>query len=69
MPLVSVLTPCFNSARFIENCIQSVLSQDYSEIEFIVQDGGSTDGTVEILKKYSDRISWASEKIKANPMA
>lgn len=64
MPLVSVLTPCFNSARFIENCIQSVLSQDYPDIEFIVQDGGSTDGTIDILKKYSDRISWVSEKDK-----
>ena len=63
-PLVSVVTPSFNSAKFIERCIKSVLSQDYPYMEHIVQDGGSTDGTVDILKRYEGRIKWYSEKDK-----
>src|SRR3989338_6588754 len=61
-PLVSVLTPSYNNANFIKKCIESVLAQDYPHVEMIVQDGGSTDGTVEILKRYSGRIDWRSEK-------
>ena len=61
-PLVSILTPSYNSAAYIEKCIQSVLSQNYPWIEIIIQDGGSKDGTVDILERYSDRISWRSEK-------
>ena len=52
-PLVSIVTPCLNSARFIEATIQSVLAQDYPRIEHIVMDGGSTDGTLDILKRRS----------------
>lgn len=58
---VSIITPSFNQAQFIDRTIQSVLKQDYSELEFIVMDGGSTDGTLEILTQYSDRIIWKSE--------
>lgn len=60
-PLVSIVTPCFNQADFIEEMIQSVTSQDYQPIEHIVIDGGSTDGTLEILKKYQEHLYWISE--------
>jgi len=53
-PLVSIVTPCLNFAAFIEETIQSVAAQDYPNIEHIVVDGGSTDGTLEILKRYPD---------------
>lgn len=64
MPLVSIITPSFNQADFIEETIESVRMQDYPYIEHIVVDGGSTDGTQEILKKNSDsgdRFSYISE--------
>ncbi len=62
---ISIITPSYNQAPFIEETIQSVLSQkgDF-DLELIVVDGGSTDGTIEILKKYSDKITWISEKDK-----
>ncbi len=61
-PLVTVVTPSYNQGQYIERTIRSVLCQDYPNIEYIVADGGSKDGTVEILKSYGDKIKWVSEK-------
>lgn len=55
-PLVSILIPCFNAERWIAQCIESALSQTWSEKEVIVVDDGSTDGSLEIIKRYADRI-------------
>jgi glycosyltransferase involved in cell wall biosynthesis len=60
-PLVSIVTPSLNMAGFLPQTIESVLSQDYPEIEYVVMDGGSTDGTIEILKRYGDRLRYVSE--------
>lgn len=61
-PLVSIVTPCYNTAKFLQAAIESVLAQDYPRIEYIVIDGGSTDGTIEILKRYGGCLRYVSEK-------
>jgi glycosyltransferase involved in cell wall biosynthesis len=62
-PLVTVITAVFNGNDCLENCIESVLSQDYPNVEHIILDAGSTDGTVEILRRHDDRLAlWVSEK-------
>lgn len=64
-PLITIITVCYNCINTIEQTIKSVLVQDYEHIEYIIIDGGSTDGTVEIIKKHSSQISkWISEPDK-----
>lgn len=62
-PLVSIITATLNSEKHLERSIQSVLGQDYPNIEYIIIDGGSQDGTTAIIEKYSDNITyWTTEK-------
>lgn len=63
-PKISIVTPSYNQAAYIRDTIDSVLSQEYPDLEYFVIDGGSTDGTVEILKSYGKKLKWVSEKDK-----
>ena len=63
-PLISIVTPCLNSEEYLEYCIKSIMSQSYPNVEHIIVDGGSTDSTLDIIRKYEGRYNmrWFSEK-------
>jgi len=64
LPRISIITPSFNQGRFIRQTIDSVLSQNYPNLEYIVMDGGSTDSTLSILRSYGSKVIWESKKDK-----
>jgi len=64
LPKISIITPSLNQVSYIDETIRSVLLQHYPNIEYIVIDGGSTDGTLEVLKNYSNSLTWVSGKDK-----
>ena len=61
LPRIAVVTPSFNTARFIGAAIRSVLDQHYPNLDFIVMDGGSTDGTTDVLGGFEGTIRWISQ--------
>ncbi len=65
--LVSIVTPSYQQGQFLKQCIESVLTQDYPHIEYMVFDGGSTDGSRKILEGYNGRFFWRSQPDGGRP--
>ncbi|MBI2685132.1 MAG: glycosyltransferase [Acidobacteria bacterium] len=61
-PRIGIVTPAYNMAQFLEEAITSVLSQDYPNLDYVVMDAGSKDGTIDILRKYEGKLRWVSER-------
>lgn len=69
LPRISIITPSLNQGRFIRGTIESVLSQNYPNLEYLVMDGGSSDNTLDVLSSYSGRVKWVSENDKGQTHA
>ena len=62
LPTISIVTPCLNQAAYVEKTLLSIHSQGYPHLEHIVMDGGSSDGSLDVIKRYSEKIRWVSER-------
>jgi len=63
-PKISIVTPSYNQGQFLEETIRSVITQNYPNLEYIITDGGSTDNSLEIIKKYEEHLAYWVRKIK-----
>src|SRR2546423_15663438 len=68
-PLVSIVTPSYNQAAFLEETLRSVLEQDYERVEYLVVDDGSTDSSPEIIERHADRLAWWTRQENAGQVA